>query len=101
MAAVIVKPSMPPHHGSATNAKSFASVYSAVKQHPGKLYSTAGNGTPFKVTAQIATRGKNNGKKVLIFRTNAGVERARAYRCCWNRQTNCNRAWIDCYIKQL
>lgn len=101
MAAKVIKPTRHRHYGVGTSVKSFASVYSRVGKQPGKLYSTAGNRTPFKVTAQVATRGKRRGKKVLIFRSKAGVERARAYECCWDHRTNCNRTWIDCYAEQL
>ncbi len=101
MAGKVVKPSRPAHHGHSHYGKSFGAAYKYVKKHPGKIYSTAGSGTLFKVTAQTTTRGKHRGKKVLIFRSEAGIERARAYQCCWKHRTNCNRQWIDCYAMQL
>jgi hypothetical protein len=79
MAAGIVKPTRASHYGSGTSSKSFASVYRYVGKHPGKSYRTAGSGTRFEVTAQYAKRGKHSGKKVLIFRTEHGVERASKY----------------------
>lgn len=96
-----VKPTRPSHHGTACNPKSFAAAYAWVKSNPNQKYKTAGNGAPFRASAQIATRGRHRDEKVLIFRTLEGVERARAYQGCWGHKTNCNRTWIDCYTKQI
>lgn len=97
----IVKSTRTPHHGSVINPKSFAAAYAWVTKHPKRMYRTAGNGTPFVVTARTAIRGRHRGEEVLIFRTPAGVERARAYRHCWGHKTNCNRTWIDCYTRVI
>ncbi|MDA8349892.1 MAG: hypothetical protein M0038_14015 [Pseudomonadota bacterium] len=97
----IVKPTRPPRHGTAANPRSFTAAYTWVTRHPKLTYHTSGNGTPFRVTAQTATRGRHRDEKVLIFRTLEGVERARAYQDCWGHKTNCNRTWIDCYTQQI
>ena len=97
----VVKPTKPPRHGTVPNPKSFAAAYAWVTRHPRNTYRTAGNGRPFRATAQTATRGVHRGERVLIFRTLEGVERARAYRGCWGHHTNCNRQWIDCYTQQI
>jgi hypothetical protein len=30
-----------------------------------------------------------------------GIERARAYYCCWGRRTNCNSTHIDIYTEAI
>ena len=46
-------------------------------------------------------RGRHRGRKVIVFRTLGGRERARAYQCYWIRRTNCNRTYVDCYVMAL
>jgi hypothetical protein len=102
MAKRIVKPSKELHHGVSAPPKTFNSVYaSAAGKAKRKMYKTAGNATPFSVSAQFVLHGPRRGQRVLIFRNTEGVERARAYRCCWKHKTNCIRQWIDCYTSVL
>jgi hypothetical protein len=98
----IVKPTKEPHHDHAAPPKSFNSVYAgAAGKAKAKTYKTAGNATPFSVSAQRVIHGPRRGQRVLIFRNVEGVERARAYQCCWKHKTNCIRQWIDCYTSML
>ena len=97
---MVTKTSRPFHFGQIQPQRSFDAIYAALPQNPNHIYHTTGNQRPFTATAQIAVRGAHAGQPVIVFRTN-GIERARAYKCCWSYQTNCNRTYIDCYIMAL
>jgi hypothetical protein len=79
------------------NGRDFDQAY--VSASPIKNLATH-RGTPFSVEAGIVRRGKRAGQPVLIFRRD-GRERARAYKCCWGFDTNCNRTYIDVYTTVL
>jgi hypothetical protein len=97
---MVKKRSRPPHFDRTRPRLTFGAAYAAVSRNPGQVYHTTGNGTPFTATAQHALRGTHRGQRVIVFRSD-GVERARAYECCWTHRTNCNCTYVDCYVLAL
>ena len=100
MGRKIIKPSLDAHSRVVNNKLSFHETYIMAQQNPEFIFYTSGNNTPFTISSSITTRGKHKGEPVIIFRTD-GVERARAYECCWGHVTNCGRTYIDCYTSTL
>ena len=97
----IRKPTRPPHFGRTRPRFTFATAYRRIAANPARIFRTTGNRRRFKATAQRAIRGRRQGQQVIVFRTPAGLERARAYSCCWSCRTNCNRTYVDCYVLAL
>lgn len=96
----IVKAARPSHFGMSRTRVSFNEAFNLAQKSPGTTYLTTGNATPFTVVAAVARKGDHKGERVLVFKT-SGQERARAYPCCWEYATNCNRTYIDCYTGAL
>lgn len=93
------RPTKDPHSGSVDNPRTFQQAYEVASHNPGNLYRTKA-GTPFKCEAKITSRGPHKGDKVIIFKQD-GIEMARSYECCWGKQTNCNRTYIDSYTPEI
>jgi hypothetical protein len=93
------RPTKNSHSGSVKNPKTFLQAYDAVLQNRGKVYKTNA-GTPFTAEARITSKGPHEGEEVIIFKQDA-IEMARSYECCWGKQTNCNRTYIDSYTPRV
>jgi hypothetical protein len=93
------RPTMPPHSGTVTNSKTFATAYRMIQEHSESIYTTA-FGTRFTVEARLIQKGHHKRQKVIIFKQD-GKEMARAYECCWGHKTNCNRTYIDSYSPNI
>jgi hypothetical protein len=96
----VVKPNLGPHAERANNPLSFDGAHAQVRASPNRTYYTAGNQTPFVVTATGGKKGKHASERVLRFMSD-GRERARAYECCWGHRTNCNSTHIDIYTEAI
>jgi hypothetical protein len=97
---MLVKPTRERHFERCQNRLSFHDAYEQILNDTDKEYYTSGNSTPFKAVAAVTVSGKHLGEKVIRFFTH-GTEKARSYPCCWGHKTNCNRAWIDCFTKNI
>jgi hypothetical protein len=95
----VFRPNLGPHFGRANNPQTFGAAYAYAFGAPGHLYATVA-GKPFTVQATVVGKGLHKGAQVLRFISD-GVERARAYQCCWDHRTNCNRQHIDVYTEVL
>jgi hypothetical protein len=95
-----VKPNIGAHAGTANNHLTFTDAFNRIGAQPGTHYLTTGNGTAFTAQARLTRRGARVGEPVIVFYSN-GVEKARAYACCWGRQTNCNKTHINTYTAAL
>jgi hypothetical protein len=95
-----VKPNIGAHAGAADNPLSFTEAFDRVSAAPESPYNTTGNGTPFTARARLTRRGQRVGEPVIVFYSN-GIEKARAYACCWGSKTNCNKTYIDTYTAAL
>jgi hypothetical protein len=93
------RPTKAPHSGFVKNNKTFKEAYESVSQSPDMIYSTHA-GTNFKAIAKTTSRGRHKGKKVVIFKQD-DTEMARTYECCWGKEINCNRTYIDSYTPRL
>ncbi len=93
------RPTRDPHSGSVNNPKTFQQAYEEICNNPGKPFRTKA-GTPFECEAKTTSKGPHKGDKVIIFKQN-GIEMARSYQCCWGKQTNCNRTYIDSYTPEI
>lgn len=96
----VVKPNLGAHTEQANNPLSFDEAYAQVRANPNRTYHTTGNQTAFVVTATSGKKGKHVNERVLRFMSD-GIERARAYYCCWGRRTNCNSTHIDIYTEAI
>jgi hypothetical protein len=96
----IIKPNLGKHFGKIKNSKTFEKACFFILNNSDKIYATTGNDTPFTAKVSVTTRGKHKGTPVIRFFTE-GIEKARAYECCWNHKTNCNKTHIDCYSKAI
>ncbi len=96
----VVKPNLGPHSGQANNALTFQQAFAQASANPGRVYYTTGNQTPFTVHATQGQKGAHANTPVLKFITD-GVERARAYDCCWGYRTNSNSTHIDIYTEAV
>jgi hypothetical protein len=83
------------HFGSVSNPKTFSQAFAAIAGSPGAVYSTL-DGKAFSAEARTVRRGLRAGERVITFKQH-GSELARAYECCWDHRTNCNRACINDY----
>ncbi|WP_147479925.1 hypothetical protein [Pseudomonas syringae group genomosp. 3] len=95
-----VKPNIGAHSGAVNNSLTFEGAFDRVSASPETRYVTTGNGTAFTARARLAQRGARLGQPVIVFYSN-GTEKARAYACCWGRQTNCNKTHINTYTAAL
>lgn len=93
------RPTRDPHSGFVNNPKTFQQAYEEITNNPGRTYRTDA-GTLFECEARITSKGPHEGEKLIIFKQ-AGIEMARAYECCWGKQTNCNRTYIDSYSREI
>lgn len=95
-----VKPNIGAHAGTVNNPLTFTDAYNRVSAAPATPYITTGNGTAFTARARLTRRGARTGEPVIVFYSN-GVEKARAYACCWGLRTNCNKTHINTYTAAL
>ena len=93
------RPTKDPHFGEVDNPKIFQEAYKSVSYDVQRQYTTRA-GTIFTCEAKITSRGTHKGEKVIIFKQ-SNVEMARSYKCCWDKQTNCNRTYIDLYTREI
>ena len=97
---MITKPNIGSHGGRANPSFNFDDAFYFCGQNPDSVFYTTGNGTPFKIIATKAIKGKHKNDRVLRFMTD-DVERGRSYECCWSFKTNCNKTHIDCYTEAI
>lgn len=93
------RPAVVPHFGSVRNTKTFAEAFASIQANPKKSYFTD-SGKEFTAEGRIVTKGAKAGEKVIVF-NRLGKESARAYTCCWDSRTNCNRTYIDSYSHKV
>jgi hypothetical protein len=96
---VLRRPTKNPHSGIVNNHKTFRKAYDSVSRNREKIYKTQA-GTLFIAEARITSKGPHKGEEVIIFKQDA-IEMARSYECCWGKQTNCNRTYIDSYTPRV
>lgn len=89
-----------PHQGHRFLAHSFSEAWTFLKAEGKVNLETKREGTPFQAEANLTTKGKHAGEKVIVFNQD-GVEYGRSYSCCWGHYYNCNKTRIGMYCEAL
>jgi hypothetical protein len=95
----IARTKVGPHAGRARNALTFEEAYAQATNAPARHYTTGR--VSFTVLATVVRNGDRVGERVLRFMIGGNKERARVYRCCWDKRTNCINQHIHAYTEAM
>ena len=87
------------HEGSAQRRNPFDQAHRWLSRKGG-VELRSSDGERFQATASVCAKGFHRGDRVIKFMSK-GREATRAYECCWEHHTNCNRTPIQLYCAPL